>query len=176
MLPSLTTATAAMPSATRLAAAQPLAKAALQRLGLTDRSVRIDPDRNGGDGTCTTHVLDPDTKAVVLFGLEMAPPAADAPFARLGSSVQEEIDEAAGELIVHSVPDASATCSRTDVNVSGRSELTRSRGLTRPGESRRSRRTWSRRKPRDGTRFHIPEAPPVGHSAPSPTAASLRSG
>jgi hypothetical protein len=129
------------------AAAQSLAEAALQRLGLTDWSVRIDPDRNGGDGTCTIHVLDPDTKAVVLFGLETGTPPADTPFARLASSVQEEIDdqcltlqeavdavrriasdlgidETTGELIVHSLPDASATCSRTDVNVGGRIEVT----------------------------------------------------
>lgn len=127
--------------------AQPLAEAALQRLGLADWSVRIDPERLGGDGTCAVHVLDPDAKTVVLFGLEMAPPPADAPFARLASIVQEEIDhqclklqeavdavrriaadlgidEPAGELIIHSVPDASATCSRTDVNVGGRIEVT----------------------------------------------------
>lgn len=129
------------------AAARPLAEAALQRLGLADWSVRIDPERLGGDGTCAVHVLDPDAKTVVLFGLEMAPPPADAPFARLASRVQEEIDdqcltlqeavdavrriaadlgidEPAGELIIHSVPDASATCSRTDVNVGGSIEVT----------------------------------------------------
>ena len=128
------------------ATAQPVAEAALQRLGLDDWSVRIDEDRGGGAGTCAIHVLDPDARAVVLFGLETAPPPADAPFARLASAVQEEvdgqclglqeavdavrrivddlgIDEAAGEVIIHSVPDASA-CSRTDVNVGGRIEVT----------------------------------------------------
>lgn len=129
------------------ATAQPLAQTALQRLGLAGWSVHIDPDRRGGDGTCATHVLDHDAKAVVLFGLEMAPPPPDAPFVRLASTVQQEIDdqcltlqeavgsvrriaadlgidETAGELIIHSVRDGSATCSRTDVNVGGRIEVT----------------------------------------------------
>lgn len=127
--------------------AQPVAEAALQRLGLADWSVRIDPERLGGDGTCAVHMLDPDAKTVVLFGLEMAPPPADAPFARLATAVQDQIDsqcltleeavetvrliardlgidEAAGELVIHSVPDGSAACSRTDVNVGGLIEVT----------------------------------------------------
>lgn len=129
------------------ATAQPLAEAALHRLGLAEWSVRIDSDRDGRAGTCATHVLDPDAKAVVLSALEMTPPPADAPFVRLATAVQNQIDdecltrqeaanavrriasdlgidETAGELIVHSVPDASATCSRTDVNVGGRIEVT----------------------------------------------------
>lgn len=129
------------------AAAETLAEAELERLGLAEWSVRIDPDRSGGDGTCAAHALDPDTKAILLFGLQMTPPPADAPFARLAAAVQDQvdgqcvarqqavdtvraiardlgIDEDAGELIVHSVPDDSASCSRTDVNVGGRIEVT----------------------------------------------------
>lgn len=128
-------------------AAQQVAESALQRLGLADWSVRIDQERGGGDGTCATHTLDSETRAVVVFALETASPPADAPFRRLASSVQAQIDdqcltrqeavdsvrriaadldidESAGELIIHSVPDASATCSRTDVNVGGRIEVT----------------------------------------------------
>ncbi|MDP1818572.1 MAG: hypothetical protein Q8K58_01590 [Acidimicrobiales bacterium] len=127
--------------------AQPLAESALRRLGLVDWSVRIDQERDGGDGTCATHLVDPETRAVVISALEMNPPPADAPFRRLATSVQAQIDdqclsrvdavnsvrriaadlginESAGELIMHSVPDASAECSRTDVNVGGRIEVT----------------------------------------------------
>lgn len=128
-------------------AAQPVAESALQRLGLADWSVRIDQERDGGEGTCAIHTLDPETRTVVLFALETGSPPADAPFWRLASSVQAQIDnqcltrreavdsvrriaadldidESAGELIIHSVPDASVTCSRTDVNVGGRIEVT----------------------------------------------------
>lgn len=127
--------------------ARPLAESLLQRLGLVDWSVRIDEERDGGDGTCATHVLDPETRAVVIFALETASPPPDAPFRRLATSVQAQIDdqcltredavnsvrriaadlginESTGELIIHSVPDASAECSRTDVNVGGRIEVT----------------------------------------------------
>jgi hypothetical protein len=127
--------------------AQPIADSALERLGLDDWSVRIDDDRASGDGTCTTHYLDPEAQEVVIFGLEMASPPEDAPFRLLAASVHAQVDggcltrdeavdtvrriaaeldikETAGEVVVHSVPDDSATCSRTDVNVGGRIEVT----------------------------------------------------
>lgn len=131
-----------------LATARPLAEATLQRLGLADWSVRIDPDRNGGDDTCAIHGLDPEAKAVVLSGdIGMGPPPADTPYVRLAAAVQDQIDrhcltrqqavdavrriasdlgihETGGDLVIHSVPDDSAACSRTDVNVGGRIEVT----------------------------------------------------
>ena len=127
--------------------AVPLAEATLQRLGLADWSVHVDRDRKGGDGTCAAHVLDPGERTVILFGLETEPPPADAPYVRLARAVQDQvddeclargravdvvrriatdlgIDETAGEVVIHSVPDDSAVCSRTDVNVGGRIEVT----------------------------------------------------
>lgn len=127
--------------------ARSIAESALERLSLVDWSIRIDEDRAGGDGTCATHYLDPEAKEVVIFPLEMTSPSKDAPFRLLAASVQAQIDgeclsraeavasirriaaeldinESAGELIIHSVPDSSARCSRTDVNVGGRIEVT----------------------------------------------------
>jgi hypothetical protein len=128
-------------------AAQPIAESALQRLDLANWTVRIDRNREGGDGTCATHRLDPETRSVVVFAFEMGSPPADAPHLRLASAVQAQvddqclgrdeavdtvrriaadldIDESRGELIIHSVPDPSAACSRTDINVGGRIEAT----------------------------------------------------
>jgi len=127
--------------------ARPIAESTLERLGLHDWSVHIDEDRPGGDGTCTTHVLDPEEKQVVIFPLEGAGPPNDASYRVLAASAQAQvddqclsredavetvrqiaadldIDESAGEVTIHSVPDPSATCSRTDVNVGGSIEIT----------------------------------------------------
>ena len=134
--------------------ARPIAESALERLGLVDWSIRIDQDRSGGDGTCATHAMDREAKEVVIFPIEMSSPPEDAPFRLLAASVQAQIDgecltraeavetlrriaaeleinESAGELIIHSVGDSSARCSRTDVNVGGRIEVT-VRGPERP--------------------------------------------
>lgn len=128
-------------------AAQPVAESVLRRLGLADWSVRIDEERGGGEETCAVHTLDPEARTVVVFALETGAWPADATFVRLASSVQAQvdgqclprqeavesvrriaadlgIDESAGELVIHSVADASAACSRTDVNVGGGIEVT----------------------------------------------------
>lgn len=47
--------------------ARPIAESALERLRLADWSIRIDDARAGGDGTCTTHAMDPEAKEVVIF-------------------------------------------------------------------------------------------------------------
>lgn len=128
--------------------ARPIVENAIDRLGLDDWAIRIDEDRAGGDGTCTTHVLDPEAQQVVIFPIvEMTSPPEDTPYRLLAASVQAQvddecltreeavdtvsriaaelgIDETAGELVIHSVPDDSAACSRTDVNVGGRIEVT----------------------------------------------------
>lgn len=127
--------------------ARPIAESALERLRLADWSIRVDDARAGGDGTCATHAIDPEAKEVVIFPLEMTWPPEDAPFRLLAASVQAQIDgecltraeavetvrsiaadldinESAGELIIHSVRDLSARCSRTDVIVGGRIEVT----------------------------------------------------
>lgn len=126
---------------------RPVAEAALDRLGLDDWSVRIDEDRPDGDGMCTVHLLDPDAGEVVLFPLHGGLPPEDTPSRRLARSVQQQVDarcltrdeaveavrqaatdldisEASGELVVNAVTDPSAECSRTDVNVGGRIEVT----------------------------------------------------
>jgi hypothetical protein len=128
-------------------AAQPIAESALRRLDLADWNVRIDHDREGGEGTCATHTLDSETRSVVVFAFKMGSPPPDVPYLRLASAVQVQvdhrclgrdeavakvrriatdlgIDEATGELVVHSVPDPAARCSRTDVNVGGRIAVT----------------------------------------------------
>jgi hypothetical protein len=127
--------------------ARAIAEEALERLGLRRWSVRIDGGRPGGGGTCAIHLIDAESQEVVISPNEMNPPPDDAPFLRLAASAQANVDqrclsraeavdtvraiaaemgldEASGELVIHSVADASASCSRTDVNVGGRIEVT----------------------------------------------------
>lgn len=127
--------------------ARSIAQNTLARLSLDPWSVRIDEDRSGGDRACAVHRLDAEANEVVIFPLDTGRPSQDAPFRDLAASVQThvdgscldrteavavvrriaadmDIDEAAGELVIHSVPDATAACSRTDVNVGGRIEVT----------------------------------------------------
>ena len=124
------------------AAAEPVVSDTLDRLGLGDWSVIHEGRAADGSSTCAQHVLDPEERAVVLVGLDTGRPPADAPPSKLARRVQARVDgaclglddavaavqqsaadagvdESAGQLVIHSVVDPDAQCSRTDVNVGG---------------------------------------------------------
>jgi hypothetical protein len=128
-------------------AAKPIAESTLERLDLADWTVRIDHEREGGDGTCAAHALDSEARSVLVFAFKVGSPPPDVPYVRLASAVQAQIDhqclgrdeavdtvrriaagldieESASGLVIHSVPDLSARCSRTDINVGGRIAVT----------------------------------------------------
>lgn len=114
----------------------------LDRLGLADWGVRIEREGGSGSGSCAKSRLDPAAREVVII-LWSGPPAAEPmPYERLADSVHAEVDgqcltrdeavdairriaadlgisEEAGTLEIRSLPDDSATCSRTDTVVGG---------------------------------------------------------
>ena len=117
----------------------------LERLGLEKWSVVSERGEADGTGTCTYFYLDPDERQVVLIPLGgvVAPPGA--PYSDFARDLATALDadcltvseaaaaardlaadtalEAAG-LVIYELTDDTATCTRTDVNVGGRVEVT----------------------------------------------------
>lgn len=122
--------------------ARPIAESALEQLRLADWSIRIDDARAGGNGTCTTHVMDPQAKEVVIFPLEMSSPPEDAPFRLLAASVQAQID---GECLTRAeaVETVRPIAAELDINESAGELIILRPGLARDMQPHGRQRRWT---------------------------------
>lgn len=128
-----------------LGEAEQIATAELARLGLDGWTVTSERGEADGSATCTFFLLDAEARQVVLIPLEGGAIPADAPPARFARDLADALDAdcvtvgEAGELarnlaaeagidpvglMVHELADAGASCTRVDVNVGGRVEVT----------------------------------------------------
>ncbi|MEX1005467.1 MAG: hypothetical protein WD156_08865 [Acidimicrobiia bacterium] len=131
----------------QLPEAQEITAGHIERIGVSDWTIASERGEADGETTCTYFYLDRGTRRVVLIPLEGVAPPADAPYVLLAErlakitteacltieeTVQATLQEATNlgldpeepHLIIHRVPDSGASCSRTDVNVGGRIEVT----------------------------------------------------
>lgn len=129
----------------RLEAARAIAQREIERLGLDGWQVLDERGEADGERTCTGHLLHADRRQVVLIPMDGGRSPEDTPFvvlARdLGAALEEEclplataeervraLAERSGMtgpgLVVHQVADDTAACTRADVNVGGRVEVT----------------------------------------------------